>query len=173
MSGYQIFAMVHGDPRPEPRPRATLGADGKARVYVPNFADDWKRTVREAVAAQVAVDLAFTHLPIESAFEVDLVFRFRRPKNHWRTGRFAGRIKPRWRIVPHTNTPDIDNLAKAVLDCIGAWRKKRLLPLVWLDDAQVIRLDARKRWVREGEVAGVDLVLTEVVAGSQEALEAA
>ena len=47
--------------------------------------------------------------------------------------------------VPHITRPDLDNLAKMVLDgltTIGAWQ----------DDSQVWQLSIMKRWAREGMI---------------------
>lgn len=150
---------VEGEARPEPRPRATVTDNGKVRVYVPGTADAWKHRVRAEVAEAVRSDAAleeFTPIGGE-AFAVDLSFRFARPKSHFRTGRFAGELKPGRDALRHTQTPDVDNLAKAVLDAIGAWRK--LPRLVWLDDAQVVELRCSKRWANVGEPAGCTIGL--------------
>jgi Holliday junction resolvase RusA-like endonuclease len=48
---------------------------------------------------------------------------------------------------------DVDNLAKAVLDALGNWRKQGCL--LWHDDAQVVTLNASKRYVLAGEEPGV------------------
>jgi len=65
-------------------------------------------------------------------------FRVRRPKSHYRTGRFSRELKA---SAPehHTSKPDTDNLSKAVLDCLtelGMWR----------DDCQVVREMTTKRY---------------------------
>jgi Holliday junction resolvase RusA-like endonuclease len=43
---------------------------------------------------------------------------------------------------------DIDNASKLILDCITT------SGLVWYDDKTIARLDARKRFAKEGETAG-------------------
>ena len=62
----------------------------------------------------------------------------KRPKSHFRTGKFANYIKEKWIKLPHTKKPDIDNLIKFVLDALQGQNG------FFLDDSQVIRLYAEK-----------------------------
>lgn len=79
------------------------------------------------------------------ALHVTITFGFPRPKSHFRTrnGRTAG-LKdsaPYW----HTKKPDIDNLAKAVLDAMQ--------PDVMLDDSSICSLYVDKEYVEgTGEI---------------------
>jgi Holliday junction resolvase RusA-like endonuclease len=124
---------VAGEPKAQPRPKAT--ARGKfVRIYTPSTADDWKNAVR-ARAKLALMDLGVEGLipPHVPLFAV-AVFRFPRPKSHWVGGRPGGKLKP---TAPtwHTQTPDADNLLKAVLDALGRFQDAPRL--VWTDDAQV------------------------------------
>ena len=100
-----ITFSVPGDPIPQPRPRVST-AGGFARAYVPN-----KHPVhayRQAVAAAArAAGLGKTGDPLNVV--IDAVFR--RPKSHL-TKRG---VKP---TAPTLPRPDVDNLAKAVLDAL-------------------------------------------------------
>ena len=63
---------------------------------------------------------------------------FPRPRAHYGTGRNANRLKdsaPLW----HDKRPDVDKLARAVLDAITESGTLR-------DDCQVVALSARKRY---------------------------
>lgn len=143
---------VLGEPKGDPRARSAKGMTG---VYKPPDADEWKDAVRAAAKAELLEDppVGVAPFPAPAAFVVAVVFRFRRPKAHLRTGRHAGKLKdwaPHW----HTAKPDIDNLLKSTLDALGSY-PKGVPPLIWCDDAQVVGLlQPAKRYVREGEEPG-------------------
>jgi Holliday junction resolvase RusA-like endonuclease len=114
---------VAGTPKGQPRPRA-FARDGKARVYDPGTAEGWK--------AQVAL-AARDHLPsnpIDLPAAIHLRFLLPRPRSHF------GR-KGLKSTVPtyHIATPDVDNLAKAVIDALVAirfLRDDRLVHLLFI-----------------------------------------
>lgn len=68
-------------------------------------------------------------------------FYMPRPKKHFRTGKYANVLKDG---VPeyHTNTPDLDNLLKMIMDIIG---KKRFI----IDDNQICRIQAEKIYSKQ------------------------
>ena len=96
---------VTGQPVPQPRPRVST-AGGFSRAYVPG-----KHPVhayREAIAAAArAAGLTTTGEVLNVV--IDAVFE--RPKSHMRK---AG-VKP---DAPKLPRPDVDNIAKAVLDAL-------------------------------------------------------
>ena len=65
-----------------------------------------------------------------------------RPKSHYRQGKFKGMFKAK---IPqhHSKTPDIDNLAKMVLDSANGD--------FFVDDKQVVELNCIKRYIKQGE----------------------
>ena len=69
---------------------------------------------------------------------MNIQFYMKRPKNHYRTGKFADLIKEKWQTIPMTKKPDIDNLIKFVLDALQGQNG------FFLDDSQVVRLYAEK-----------------------------
>ena len=76
--------------------------------------------------------------PLGGPLAVDVFFYLPRPKGHYRTGRNAGQLRPAAPAVP-CSAPDIDKLARAVLDGLtegGAWK----------DDGQVAVLTVVKRY---------------------------
>ena len=119
-----------------------MGSKFVARMYDSDAADAWKA----AVDAQL-VEIARTHSlePFAGRCSVILQFYFQRPKSHLRTN---GMIKD---SAPgrHMSKPDLDNLAKLVLDRIT--RNGRF----WGDDAQVDMLAIGKEWAKAGEGGGV------------------
>ena len=117
-----IDVFIPGVPKGQPRPRA-FAFRGQARVYNPSSAEGWKSQMAMAIKEVLPTD------PMEGPICVDLTFFMPRPKNHYRTGKHAGELKPG---APefHTGKPDRDNLDKAVLDCLKTLGLFR-------DDAQV------------------------------------
>ena len=110
---------AYGTPKGQPRGRACVR--GKhAGIYDPGTADGWKASVRAAARdAWVAMGKPIFTGPLR----VEIVVNFARPKNHFRTGKHAGKVKP---DAPnyHTTKPDRDNLDKAILDALtnaGIW----------------------------------------------------
>ena len=69
--------------------------------------------------------------------EIDLKFFMKRPKNHYGTGRNAGKLKPNAPVL-HSKKPDIDNLIKFVFDCLNGQ--------VWKDDALIYYVSALKMY---------------------------
>lgn len=132
-----ISFTVHGTPKPQPRPRAYVRGK-RAGVYDPGTAHEWKHRVGKEAEKHAPAE------PLTGALWVSLTFYMPRPKGHFGTGRNAGKLKssaPRH----HTSRPDVDNLAKAVLDAMSEAG-------VWKDDDQIVRLDIDKQY---GEREGV------------------
>ena len=102
-----ISFTVPGDPVPQPRPRVSTRG-GFARAYVP--AKHPVHAYRQAVA--LAAKLAGLGT-ITEPIQVCVVSVFERPKSHV-TGR--GVLKS---TAPRVPRPDVDNIAKAVLDALG------------------------------------------------------
>lgn len=122
-----ITFSVPGDPVPQPRPRVST-AGGFARAYVP--AKHPVHAYRQAVAAAArAAGLTETGDPLNVV--IDAVFR--RPKSHLNK---AG-VKA---TAPTLPRPDVDNLAKAVLDALQD---------VMGDDTNVSRLVVEKSYGQE------------------------
>jgi Holliday junction resolvase RusA-like endonuclease len=137
-----IAVFVLGDPKGQPRPRA-FARGGKARVYDPATAEGWKSQIALAIKPLLPPQ------PLTVPAVVEMEFVFRRPKAHFSsTGALKLHAPQRY-----TSKPDVDNLAKAVLDAlstVGLWR----------DDDQVTGLSARKRYAEPGEAPGMGLWVT-------------
>jgi Holliday junction resolvase RusA-like endonuclease len=119
---------VPGDPVPQPRPRvSTVG--GFARAYVPK--SHAIHAYRQAVAFGArAAGLGQVASPI--GVIVDAVFA--RPKTHLNKSGVKA-------TAPALPRPDVDNIAKAVLDALQD---------VMGDDTHVARLTVEKSWGTEG-----------------------
>jgi Holliday junction resolvase RusA-like endonuclease len=118
---------IAGEPVPQPRPRVST-AGGFARAYVPK--EHPVHAYRKAIAeAADEAGLVAQDEPLNVV--IDAVFQ--RPKSHMNK---AG-VKP---TAPRLPRPDVDNLAKAVLDALQD---------VMGDDTNVARLVVEKSYGTE------------------------
>jgi len=62
----------------------------------------------------------------------------KRPKSHYRTGKYKGMVKEKFQSIPMDKKPDIDNLIKFVLDALQGQNA------YFVDDSQVVRILAEK-----------------------------
>lgn len=90
----------------------------------------WRAAI--AAAARDAMDLAD---PSRQPIALELEFSSPRPASHYGTGRNAGELRASAPAAKVT-MPDVDKLARAMLD--------GLTGIVFVDDAQVVELTARK-----------------------------
>jgi Holliday junction resolvase RusA-like endonuclease len=129
---------AYGVPKGQPRVKAYVRGR-HAGVYTPDAANGWKMEVRDAAMRAIQKDSTTITGPVGVA----LVFLMPRPKSHLRKD---GTLKP---SAPqhHTQKPDVDNLAKAVLDVLTDLR-------FWGDDAQVHYLMIAREWVENPHAAG-------------------
>jgi Holliday junction resolvase RusA-like endonuclease len=122
-----ITFSVPGEPVPQPRPRVSTRG-GFARAYVP--ATHPVHAYRQTLAAAArAAGLGETGEPLNVV--IDAVFQ--RPKSHMR----KSGVRP---DAPRLPRPDVDNLAKAVLDALQD---------VIGDDTNVARLVVEKSYGTE------------------------
>lgn len=139
---FEIF--IPGDPKGQPRARAfarKMGAIHVARFYDSDVADGWKAQVYAGV---LGIAFAEGLRAVEGPFDVEMRFRFERPKSHLLRDGSLGK----GRSSSYIQKPDLDNLAKLVLDVITRLQR------CWVDDDQVVRLVVEKRWALVGESAG-------------------
>jgi Holliday junction resolvase RusA-like endonuclease len=118
---------IAGEPVPQPRPRVSTRG-GFARAYVPK--EHPVHAYRQSLSAAArAAGLGETGEPLNVV--IDAVFE--RPKSHLNK---AG-VKP---TAPRLPRPDVDNIAKAVLDALQD---------VIGDDTNVARLVVEKSYGQE------------------------
>ena len=79
----------------------------------------------------------FTGKPYTDALKIKFVFHIKRPKAHFRTGKYSNELK-KTAPVYHTKRPDVDNFVKFYMDCMNK--------VVYLDDSQVIEIYAKKEY---------------------------
>jgi Holliday junction resolvase RusA-like endonuclease len=136
-----IDFITPGDPIAQPRPRAKVekfgwGRTAKffARIYDCEK-DDPVIEYKKAVASSAIEKLGKDMEPLTCPIGVDIEFVMPRPKSLiW--------VKKPMPRCPCRDVPDIDNLAKAVLDALSK--------LVWRDDRQIFFLRVYK-WYAAGD----------------------
>ncbi|MGW6535191.1 RusA family crossover junction endodeoxyribonuclease [Streptomyces sp. NPDC055051] len=97
---------------------------------------------RAAITAE-ALNHAFEPWPYVAVFAT---FRLKRPKSHYRTGRYADQLKADAPTYP-AKYPDVDKLCRSTLDGLKAGG-------AFGDDAQVVILGARKVYADHDQEPG-------------------
>jgi Holliday junction resolvase RusA-like endonuclease len=97
----------------------------------------WRQGVAER-ARQAMLGMAPCPEPVQGAMD----FYLPRPRGHYGTGKNAGTLRAGAPVL-HTKKPDVDKLARAVLDGMTG--------IVFLDDAQVWSLALAKHYVNPGD----------------------
>lgn len=123
----EITVFATGIPKGQPRVKAT--SRGKfASVYDPGTANEWKQSVSEAFKP-------YHGHSYNQPLQVEIQLFMPRPKAHFGA---KGDVKP---LAPqfHTQKPDLDNAAKAILDAMTDFQ-------FWKDDSMVYRLEVSKDW---------------------------
>ena len=127
----RVRATIPGDPRGKERPRHTSGG----HTYTPEKTREYEKLVKLEFLRQVG-----KASPLEGPVEADVTAYYRIPKSVSKKKREAmlrGEVRP-------TGKPDLDNIAKAVLDSLNG--------IAYRDDAQVTELRIRKYYSEEPRV---------------------
>jgi Holliday junction resolvase RusA-like endonuclease len=142
-----ITFTVRGTPAPQGS-KSYLGASTGGK---PMFRESsrripaWRADVRAAGEGACQGD-GGTY-PDAGPVAVELAFRWPRPKGHYGSGRNAEVLRGAAPLLP-AGVPDLDKLARAVLDALTG--------VVWDDDAQVVDLRLSKRYA-DMAAPGVDV----------------
>tara|TARA_Y100001938_G_scaffold150865_1_gene243960 strand:- start:6401 stop:6835 length:435 start_codon:yes stop_codon:yes gene_type:complete len=122
---------IEGNPKPQQRHRHF-----KYGTYDPCKKD--KEDFLKKALKDYNYSKAFTHLPRLTPLHINIKFYMKRPKSHYRSGKYSGLVKDKWQEVLHTKKPDIDNLIKYVLDSLSGHNG------FFLDDNQIYTIYAEK-----------------------------
>ena len=134
--------VIYGEPIPQGRPRFTK----TGHTYDPERSRNYKQLVRFWVTQHLKKIDGFK--PYENALCVDLTFYLGIPTS-WSKQK---RIQASQGVIrPIVRNGDIDNMVKAILDANNG--------LLWVDDAIITDLSARKRYT--ADLARVVLKVTE------------
>ncbi len=136
-----IYWWLDGDAVGKGRPRvSTIG--GRPRLYTPAKTAAWEAQVADACQTAMG-SLA----PTESAWAVRIEISCRVPASWPRKRREAA-----LQGVEIPGKPDLDNVAKSVLDACNG--------VAYIDDKQVVRLTVSKRY---GTAPGIEVHMHEVI----------
>ena len=135
---------VEGRPVPQPRPRVYRTATGKSKAVNSRQSINYKRIVKYAALSEMNKQrLTMTDRPLA----MRLTFVFAPPKSY--TKKKIEAVKSG--ELRYTKKPDLDNLAKAILDACNN--------TVYKDDSQIITLSINKEY---GHTDHVLINITEV-----------
>jgi len=104
----------------------------RGMVYDPSSKD--KKIAIQQIKEQ------FTGEPYTDALKIKFVFHLKRPKAHFRSGKYANELKKTAPVYPIGRIGDIDNFIKFYLDVM------QIDKTVYLDDSQVIEIYAKKEY---------------------------
>ncbi len=153
-----LEVFVAGTPVPQGSTRAFGGKKGtkaEGKVFTTNdpsgSIERWRGDIRSAV--KHAQRESWPTLPLAEPIAMRMSFRLTRPKAHFLPAT-KSRSRPELRLdAPHwaPSGPDVDKLARAVLDALTG--------LVYSDDSQVVSIVAAKRYAAPAEGPGLHLEL--------------
>ena len=120
--------IINGEPKAQKRHRYRR-ASRRIISYDPSKKD------KQALAKQLAASM--TSPPLEEDVHLMVAFYMRRPKSHYRSGKFSNELKEDSPKL-HKSRPDIDNLLKLVMDAATG--------VLWKDDALVSWILTKKEY---------------------------
>lgn len=115
-----IKILVTGEPVSQARPRFTTRG-GYPKAYNTQAVNAQKKLIQNVAITTVDE-------PLTGALSVTLIFSKRPPKA----------LKNKWTREKPTRRPDLDNYIKLALDALNG--------IAWLDDSQIVQLNAVKRY---------------------------
>ena len=116
----------------EPAPQGSKKHIGGGRmIEVSKRVRPWRKAVGKEAMKE-------TETPIEGACHVGLIFRFNRPKSHYRSNGQLKQTSPKYLIVKKN---DLDKLVRSTLDALTG--------IAFKDDCQVTNVSASKRYRNE------------------------
>lgn len=141
MSASPIYFEIKGNPKALKRHRTLKNG----RSYDPSFGD------KKSLMLQSAKHKPKT--PLQGDIFARLTFVLKRPKFHFRTGKYKGQLKDKYKLSLPSKKPDIDNLIKLVLDSLTGFID---------DDRQIVRIQAEKIYCDKGEEPHTEIYLEEL-----------
>jgi len=123
---------VMGKPVGKGRPRAYV-RNGHARMYTPDETTNYESIVRGAFVQEYG-----EQPPLSTPLSVAITCYFSYPKSaYWPVNKnHNGELRDEWKDKPYTGKPDLDNVAKAILDGLNT--------VAFEDDSQIVGLQISK-----------------------------
>jgi crossover junction endodeoxyribonuclease RusA len=144
-----LTIVVYGTPAPQGSKRAFYNkAAGRAMAVEQNKVpvDQWRSDVKDAALKAMTERQPFDRsLPLF----VRVVFTFKRPDSHYRTGANSHLLRDSSPIRPVKSGGDIDKLQRSTFDALTAAG-------VWGDDKQICEVSAIKTWAAGNELESLD-----------------
>lgn len=137
------------EPRPKERPRASV-IGGHARIYTPKTTETYENNIRKAWVQQNGEE------PLTGPVVVRIHFGMPIPKSVSK----KNRIQMLGRKIRPVTKPDIDNLAKSILDAING--------VAYKDDNQIVTLMAKKYYT---EIPCVRVIVADWIPKEGEEIE--
>lgn len=137
--------VVPGKPMAMPRPRVHW-----ARRFLYNPASNKVAALRAFVRASIPATQYGVVFPTGVSVTVTITFHMRRPDIDFRRGDRVGAVLKATAPVMRPISPDIDNLAKFILDGLNG--------VLYSDDRQVVKLVTMKLLDNEGQCNGRTVV---------------
>lgn len=131
----KIELVIPGEPRGKGRPRIVRLKNGRSGSYTPDKTVSYEELIRQRFRQQYPGEQA--PFPAKTPVSVTIGAFFPIPRSAGKKQKLlmaSNHIRP-------TKKPDVDNIAKIVLDALNG--------LVWHDDAQITHLSVVKRYVEE------------------------
>jgi Holliday junction resolvase RusA-like endonuclease len=142
----EVVFSVHGRPAQMGSKRAFVV---KGRAVMTNTNSDSLRQWYTAVAS-TAAGVMRGSAQVTGPVRLSMRFYFKRPKNHYRTGKNANVMKDTAPVF-HSQSPDLDKLIRSTQDALSS--------VVWRDDSQVCQYgNVSRAWSEDG-VEGAEIAI--------------
>lgn len=140
-----LLLSIRVNVEPKGQPRVKGRYTGKfIQIYTPDVAKEFKAALRREALRN------WNGVKFEGPLLLRATCMMPRPGNHFRSVKKVKVLKigaPTW----HTAKPDVDNLAKAVMDSMSDHLVRGITDAgLWHDDCQVAWLDIRKNYTPDG-----------------------
>lgn len=149
-----LTVIVRGIPTPQGSKKAFVNKyTGRAQMkeQTGEKLESWRHNVQAQAMDAIAAEPGWT--PYAVPVEVDVVFRFARPKSHFYTGRNAQQLRDNAPTHPvGRNVGDIEKLVRAMNDSLTNAG-------VWIDDSLVASLTAMKLYANEFSELGAHITV--------------
>lgn len=130
----RFYFAVMGTPVGKGRPRA-FAFRGHARMFTPKKTATYESIVRGAFLQECG-----GQSPLSVPLSVSIACYFPYPKSaYWPVNKnHNGELREEWKDKPYTGKPDLDNVAKAILDGLNE--------VAFEDDSQIVGLQITKSY---------------------------